>query len=258
MTKGLGVGEAMLGKSTGDLVKPGLTKQQFEEIVQKGPDSGTPDPFGDLFRESQSAKSGGDAAPAPASGGGGSNWRQNGPLPDQSSVFAGSGGSGGGGGGANYRQSGPLPDQSDMFSSRGGPVGPPPASLGPSAGGHTPVVVQPPGFDLGAPQQANIGMQAPPQQNIGGVMPGPPPAAAPGGAAPGFDSFAQQQPPQQPQQWPAPGAPPPGAPGLAPPPQAAVMGEVLPGGGAPGPPPPLLAAPQPGMVPQPGPPPAAW
>jgi len=50
MTKGIGVGTKMLGEATGDLVKPGMTKAQFEELQKAGVSDG-PDPFGDVFRE---------------------------------------------------------------------------------------------------------------------------------------------------------------------------------------------------------------
>eukprot|EP00929_Paragymnodinium_shiwhaense_P003681 TRINITY_DN104298_c0_g1_i1.p1 TRINITY_DN104298_c0_g1~~TRINITY_DN104298_c0_g1_i1.p1 ORF type:complete len:513 (+),score=169.18 TRINITY_DN104298_c0_g1_i1:111-1649(+) len=56
MTKGLGVGTAMLGEATGDLVKPGMTRQQLEAIeARKGQPFDGPDPFGDVFKEARGA-----------------------------------------------------------------------------------------------------------------------------------------------------------------------------------------------------------
>lgn len=50
MTKGLGVGVEMFGEATGDLVKPGLTKQDVEALEKRGAGEGA-DPFGDVFKE---------------------------------------------------------------------------------------------------------------------------------------------------------------------------------------------------------------
>jgi len=55
MTKGFGVGVAILGESTGELVKPGMTKTDLERIESdskikpKGDD-----PFADIFAETSS------------------------------------------------------------------------------------------------------------------------------------------------------------------------------------------------------------
>lgn len=107
MTKGIGVGTALLGEATGDLVKPGMTKAQYEEIQTRGVSDG-PDPFGDIFRERSSASSvpvvspAGSLAVGGVGGGGGFAGIGNGnfttpnfaagqrraPLPDQGSLFA--------------------------------------------------------------------------------------------------------------------------------------------------------------------------
>lgn len=67
MTKGCGIGVEMFGETKGDLVKPGLTKAQLEEIEsRKGQVLEGPDPFGDVFAESKSGMtlSTGKTAPA--------------------------------------------------------------------------------------------------------------------------------------------------------------------------------------------------
>jgi len=55
MTKGLGIGTQMLGEATGELVKPGLTKTELEQIEARGP-SHEPDPFADVFSESSGGR----------------------------------------------------------------------------------------------------------------------------------------------------------------------------------------------------------
>lgn len=50
MTKGLGVNEEIFGETTGDLVKPGMTRADLEAIEAKiGQRSDSPDPFADFF-----------------------------------------------------------------------------------------------------------------------------------------------------------------------------------------------------------------
>jgi len=55
MTKGLGIGTAMFGESTGELMKPGMTRKDLEEI-ERGDRQVGPDPFGDVFCESSSGR----------------------------------------------------------------------------------------------------------------------------------------------------------------------------------------------------------
>jgi len=57
MTMGLGAGTAILGESTGELVKPGMTREDLERIETHGPDNDVPDPFGDFFRTTKSGRS---------------------------------------------------------------------------------------------------------------------------------------------------------------------------------------------------------
>lgn len=57
MTKGFGVGAAILGESTGELVKPGMTRADLERIETHGPSRDVPDPFGDFFRSTESGRS---------------------------------------------------------------------------------------------------------------------------------------------------------------------------------------------------------
>merc|ERR1719162_963776 len=49
MSRGLGINEELFGETTGDLMKPGLTKADLERIENSLPEG--PDPFGDVFRE---------------------------------------------------------------------------------------------------------------------------------------------------------------------------------------------------------------
>lgn len=49
MTKGLGVNTDMFGECSGELMKPGMTKTDLEEMEKRG--NGGPDPFGEIFRE---------------------------------------------------------------------------------------------------------------------------------------------------------------------------------------------------------------
>lgn len=81
MTKGVGVGTELLGESTGELVKPGMTRTEFEEIEKRGVGDG-PDPFGDVFKEAAEMRVSALPPPAPTSG--------RAPLPDQASLFPGS------------------------------------------------------------------------------------------------------------------------------------------------------------------------
>lgn len=55
MTKGLGIGTAMFGEATGEMLKPGMTRKDLEEIERGDRNSG-PDPFGDVFCESSSGR----------------------------------------------------------------------------------------------------------------------------------------------------------------------------------------------------------
>lgn len=73
MTKGVGVNTEMFGETSGDLVKPGMTRRDMDEIERRGIPDG-PDPFGDVFKEgshSYGASQGGRA-----------------PLPEQDDHFA--------------------------------------------------------------------------------------------------------------------------------------------------------------------------
>lgn len=61
MSKGVGIGEAMLGKATGDLVKPGLTRTDLEKIEREngkphGPTGSSSDPFEEVFLEQNRSK----------------------------------------------------------------------------------------------------------------------------------------------------------------------------------------------------------
>lgn len=49
MTKGLGIGEQILGQSKGDLVKPGMTQADLDAAERRVAEG--PDPFGEIFRE---------------------------------------------------------------------------------------------------------------------------------------------------------------------------------------------------------------
>jgi len=51
-SRGLGVNKEIFGETTGDLVKPGMTKADFERIKNSVAEG--PDPFGDVFREAAS------------------------------------------------------------------------------------------------------------------------------------------------------------------------------------------------------------
>jgi len=78
MTKGVGVGKEMFGEGSGDLLKPGLTREDLLAAEKRTlDDSG--DPFAEVYKERPTPAPGlslamGGAAP--------------GPLPDQSSMFA--------------------------------------------------------------------------------------------------------------------------------------------------------------------------
>jgi len=52
MTKGLGVGTEMFGEATGELLKPGLTRTDLEELERTGCKDLGYDPFGQVFCES--------------------------------------------------------------------------------------------------------------------------------------------------------------------------------------------------------------
>ena len=54
MTKGLGIGDAMFGETTGELLKPGVTRQDLEVIERRGQTG--PDPFGDVFQDTCSGQ----------------------------------------------------------------------------------------------------------------------------------------------------------------------------------------------------------
>jgi len=54
-TRGIGIGDALLGEAKGDLVKPGMTQADLDELEKKQLDPDAPDPFGDVFRERRSA-----------------------------------------------------------------------------------------------------------------------------------------------------------------------------------------------------------
>lgn len=51
MSKGLGINTQMFGESTGELMKPGLTKTDLEELEKKRDMPDRPDPFGEIFAE---------------------------------------------------------------------------------------------------------------------------------------------------------------------------------------------------------------
>lgn len=102
MTKGLGIGTAILGEATGELMKPGLTKSDLERIEKEGPALGGPDPFGDLFRESKSSSAVGKDEPKQARA----------PLPAQDDIFA---GRYAGSPGVAAQGRGPLPSQDELF-----------------------------------------------------------------------------------------------------------------------------------------------
>jgi len=63
MTKGVGIGTAILGEATGELLKPGMTKKDLEELESRGLSDG-PDPFGDVFRQSESGRVAMDRLPS--------------------------------------------------------------------------------------------------------------------------------------------------------------------------------------------------
>lgn len=137
MTKGVGIGEEMLGKSTGELMKPGMTREDLERIEKTGPADG-PDPFGDIWREEKDKKAArGGAPPARA------------PLPDQGAVF-------GGGGRA------PLPPQDAVTGAAlyGSP--PPAASAAVVPPPAAAVAVVPPPIESAAPPLAAEPKAAPP------------------------------------------------------------------------------------------------
>eukprot|EP00927_Polykrikos_kofoidii_P071857 TRINITY_DN68055_c0_g1_i1.p1 TRINITY_DN68055_c0_g1~~TRINITY_DN68055_c0_g1_i1.p1 ORF type:complete len:455 (+),score=115.58 TRINITY_DN68055_c0_g1_i1:80-1444(+) len=54
MTKGMGIGIAMFGEGTGELLKPGLTRKDLEAIEKRGLTG--PDPFGEIFGETSSGR----------------------------------------------------------------------------------------------------------------------------------------------------------------------------------------------------------
>lgn len=84
MTKGVGVGTEIFGKKSdepgSELVKPGITRADLDKIHERGLGDG-PDPFGDVFKERPAAGAG-LAAP---------DFSRRAPLPDQSTLFSGSG-----------------------------------------------------------------------------------------------------------------------------------------------------------------------
>lgn len=57
MTKGVGIGTKMLGEATGELLKPGLTRQALETLEKEGVRDLGKDPFGMIFRESAGGSS---------------------------------------------------------------------------------------------------------------------------------------------------------------------------------------------------------
>lgn len=81
MTKGVGVGTEMFGETKGDLVKPGMTASQLEEIEKRGLGDG-PDPFGDVFKETKNAPPSVPGQELSA----GTPYQQRAPLPDQSEI----------------------------------------------------------------------------------------------------------------------------------------------------------------------------
>eukprot|EP00930_Biecheleria_cincta_P100452 TRINITY_DN92091_c0_g1_i1.p1 TRINITY_DN92091_c0_g1~~TRINITY_DN92091_c0_g1_i1.p1 ORF type:complete len:291 (-),score=48.23 TRINITY_DN92091_c0_g1_i1:161-1033(-) len=101
MTRGIGVNKEVFGETRGDLMKPGLTKEDLDRIEKQKPEG--PDPFGDVFKEAKEEKAKGIAAPAPASSSAGSSFRSTAPLPSQDEVFGGKK---------------PLPPQSAVFGFR--------------------------------------------------------------------------------------------------------------------------------------------
>lgn len=57
MTRGLGIGTTIFGETTGELLKPGLTRSDLEAIERQGPPAQGDDPFGDVFAEQASGRS---------------------------------------------------------------------------------------------------------------------------------------------------------------------------------------------------------
>lgn len=82
MTKGVGVNKELFGETTGELVKPGMTRADLEAIEKRGVGDG-PDPFGDVFKEAKQAA----ASPPPDAAAAAAPARA--PLPDQCDLFPG-------------------------------------------------------------------------------------------------------------------------------------------------------------------------
>merc|ERR1719443_2752718 len=82
MKRGVGVNEEIFGKTTGDLVKPGMTKADVEQLEARVFDDAD-DPMAEIFNERRQADP--DSAPIPS-------IAARAPLPDQSSFFGGGSG----------------------------------------------------------------------------------------------------------------------------------------------------------------------
>jgi len=92
MTKGVGVGTEMFGKSAeigskDEIVKPGITREDLERIETRGLGDG-PDPFGDVFKERGATQPPpAQDAPPPVDAAAPDGGAARAPLPDQSTLF---------------------------------------------------------------------------------------------------------------------------------------------------------------------------
>lgn len=182
MTKGVGIGVQMLGESTGELMKPGLTRQELDYIEKRGGPSG-PDPFGEIWREKaaagpargQATPGGGGPCPRPPMPEQANAQQQRAPLPPQddlagSAVFA--------------RPRGALPMQDDAYGGNARPA-PPPDTMSAMCACTSPAGLQTlPERGSAAAGRAAAEAAAAPQTEW--QQPAPPPPPAPGGGGLGY------------------------------------------------------------------------
>lgn len=184
MTKGLGIGDEMLGKATGELMKPGLTKADLERI--KNSTMTGPDPFGDFFAERK-----GNDGPAPARA----------PLPDQGALFGSTGGET-----QTPMKRAPLPSQDEIALGKPAPTSAQTASPAPTPGLPAP---GPTPSTMGMPPMPGYGAPGVPPMNFSMPALGMPPMNFPMPAL-GMPAYPGAPPPQGlPPMHGMPGMPPP-------------------------------------------------
>merc|ERR1712032_182581 len=86
------INKEVFGETTGEMLKPGLWKEDLERIERMTCEG--PDPWADIYADGTGEGTAGDSRPATSSGNAdsaGNTHRRAGPLPSQDETFSGSG-----------------------------------------------------------------------------------------------------------------------------------------------------------------------